>query len=653
MAVVQISRIQVRRGRVAQGTSLPQLASGELAWAIDSQELWIGNGSVSEGSPGVGNTKILTLNDLSANGNILGIIQYIYNINQVSTGLNGGVTSRSIQNRLDDIIISTDFGTLGDGILTSDNKGYTTPSGSPADGPALQLAINQLYLNSLPAYSDSGVAVRYTLNVPAGVYILPSTLYIPSHTTIVGAGSDKTIFYYTGSSTVITHTANSGGALSSYTVVMDSVTNLVQGMSVSGVGVAVGATITNINGLIVTMSLPATSQISGQLSFNTNTLPAVQFVNDSFNPKTNTVTASTTRNNQPRNIRISGVTVWTALGTNAAFQMDNVRDSNFSDIYFKGNAFKDNAGVPNTNSIALQMNAFSSVTTTQHNVFRDCKFENFYAMINAKGDIRNINWDNCYFYYSIFGFLFGIDTNGVIANGTTTGQEYGPRQCVITACKFNRISEQALLIQLGVGNMIDNARLVNVGSLGQQNGLTQYPQIYFGVPGNKASNIYSDRSVLLSDAVHITTPYVPEVSGYTTYMPYSTNTFNLIQQTNPTYIFRLPTKTTLVGSPTGSIIYTIDYIYTSTHTSFSRKGQLTLIADVAHIKTQLSDDYVYAGANETTDALDLDFTMSFLDSSGVKYTGAVGQMPYAIGIYYTNSLPGDTGTLTVTYTSVS
>jgi len=60
MAVVQISRIQIRLGKSLSGTGLPQLASGELAWSLDTQELYIGNGSVAEGSPAVGNTKILT-----------------------------------------------------------------------------------------------------------------------------------------------------------------------------------------------------------------------------------------------------------------------------------------------------------------------------------------------------------------------------------------------------------------------------------------------------------------------------------------------------------------------------------------------------------------------------------------------------------------
>ena len=58
MAVVQISRIQVRRGQSQQGSGVPQLASGEIGWAVDTRELFIGNGAVSEGAPSVGNTKV-------------------------------------------------------------------------------------------------------------------------------------------------------------------------------------------------------------------------------------------------------------------------------------------------------------------------------------------------------------------------------------------------------------------------------------------------------------------------------------------------------------------------------------------------------------------------------------------------------------------
>ena len=46
MAVVQISKIQIRRGKKNSDSGVPQLSSAELAWAVDTQELFIGNGSV-------------------------------------------------------------------------------------------------------------------------------------------------------------------------------------------------------------------------------------------------------------------------------------------------------------------------------------------------------------------------------------------------------------------------------------------------------------------------------------------------------------------------------------------------------------------------------------------------------------------------------
>jgi hypothetical protein len=61
MAIVQISQIKHRRGTEE---NLPQLASAELGWSVDSQKLYIGNGSIEEGAPQIGNTRILTTNDL-------------------------------------------------------------------------------------------------------------------------------------------------------------------------------------------------------------------------------------------------------------------------------------------------------------------------------------------------------------------------------------------------------------------------------------------------------------------------------------------------------------------------------------------------------------------------------------------------------------
>lgn len=57
MAIVQISQIKHRRGT---NENLPQLASAELGWSIDTRQLYIGNGTLAEGAPEVGRTEILT-----------------------------------------------------------------------------------------------------------------------------------------------------------------------------------------------------------------------------------------------------------------------------------------------------------------------------------------------------------------------------------------------------------------------------------------------------------------------------------------------------------------------------------------------------------------------------------------------------------------
>jgi hypothetical protein len=178
VAIVSISRIQIRRGRKNQGTGLPQLASGELGWAIDSQELFIGNGSVAEGSPFVGNTKILTENDnlfeLATN------YEYKVNNNLIQTGVNENApVLRTLQERLDDVISIRSFGANGDG---SDQTA------------AIQRAIDNLFLNADKANPRS----RVILWIDPGVYRISSTIQLPPYVNIKGAGVEKTIFEYTG-----------------------------------------------------------------------------------------------------------------------------------------------------------------------------------------------------------------------------------------------------------------------------------------------------------------------------------------------------------------------------------------------------------------------------------------------------------------------
>ena len=205
MAVVQISRIQVRRGQKNTGSGLPQLASGELAWAVDTQELFIGNGSVAEGAPFVGNSKILTTND-----NILELFeQYQYKRGDatIQTGADSNYPIlRSVQERLDDRVSSAEFGVIGG-------------AGTIDDTEAIQRAIYQLYLNPASVGLYQG---RHILDFGPGTYTFSETIYIPSYASIVGAGQGRTVFNYTGTGSAFefindTSTINSPSVISTST----------------------------------------------------------------------------------------------------------------------------------------------------------------------------------------------------------------------------------------------------------------------------------------------------------------------------------------------------------------------------------------------------------------------------------------------------
>ena len=183
MAVVQISRIQVRRGKKNAGTGLPQLASGEIAWAIDTQELYIGNGSVSEGAPEVSNTKILTEHDSLLD--LAGQYQYRKQDEYIQTGVDAThPVVRSLQERLDERLSILSFGL--------DNTGVNDVT------VILQQAINQIFNN--PA-TIASTASRVVLEMPAGTYKISDTIYIPSNTVLIGHGKGRTIIEYIGAGT--------------------------------------------------------------------------------------------------------------------------------------------------------------------------------------------------------------------------------------------------------------------------------------------------------------------------------------------------------------------------------------------------------------------------------------------------------------------
>jgi len=171
MAIVQISRIQHRQGLQE---NLPQLAGGELGWSIDQRRLFIGNGTIADGAPVIGNTEVLT--EFS---NIVGLSDaYTYKGDDagyvVKTGeFSSTPISRSLQDKLDEVASVKDFGAKGDN-LTDDTA-------------AINRALYELFCREVNS------EVRRSLYFPAGTYKITGTIKIPSYAKLFGEGMNSSI----------------------------------------------------------------------------------------------------------------------------------------------------------------------------------------------------------------------------------------------------------------------------------------------------------------------------------------------------------------------------------------------------------------------------------------------------------------------------
>jgi len=180
MAIVQISRITNRKGLIE---NLPQLAGAELGYAVDTRQLFIGNGTLQEGAPVIGNTEILT--EFS---DILALSDYIYSDTAIGYTVQTGPTSsdpvvRTVQAKLDDFANVRDFGATGDG--------------STDDTEAINRALSQLY-----CVDASNTQSRRTLYFPAGTYRIIESIVIPTYAKLVGEGADCTTIFLDTSSDI-------------------------------------------------------------------------------------------------------------------------------------------------------------------------------------------------------------------------------------------------------------------------------------------------------------------------------------------------------------------------------------------------------------------------------------------------------------------
>lgn len=642
MAVVQISRIQHRRGRKNQGTGLPQLASGEIGWAIDTQELYIGNGSVSEGAPQVGNTKIITQHDdLFELAN-----SYIYRegSGSITTGATAGSPiRRTLQARLDDTVSVKAFGVTGD--IAQDCT------------VELQRAIDQLYLNDGDVVP---VNKRVILHLEAGYYTISDTIYIPPFATLKGEGSGKTIIRQISNNKAVFQTINetiipgnrtnpdSFDASSTYNNQARDIE--ITGMTLDSVGDSRGLVLqscrdSHFNDITITgtWTLGQTIPASTTTTYSTGLL---------LNSKTGGVE---TARNEFTNFHISGF----AYGIASNWDInDNVWTTSNFGVLGQAIAFGKGMLIIEDPSPEITMNLDSPLSEAIAASLQEGEVITQNST-GATGIFKSISVDRRTVVVTLTSGEFAIGVTGTLIGSITgpladgdgisrwvigitervdpgAGQATGPVNNIWTDCVFSDIERQAIYIEQGINNVSRNNKFLNCSNDGDSDANPVYPVIKFSKLGNVSSGDYFSRTKALSyDGRNITSvPYIPEVEGPVNYEWGFEHQISLTQSPDESQIaFRLPQPENVNQG------FEIDYLLYANGETSTRSGHMAIVSNTkidnnaGTPKVEVSDEYHYTGDEDYLDKIKFDATLRDIDADGIFET---------IVVRYISDVPGVT-----------
>jgi hypothetical protein len=355
LAIVQISQITNRKGLAE---NLPQLAGAEFGWSTDTRQLWIGNGTLEDGAPVVGNTEILTefsdILNLSTTYTYKGLAAGY----TVQTGPTAGTPiDLSLQSWLDQFASVLDFGAVGDG--------------STDCTAAINRALYQLYCREV------NPQIRRSLFFPAGVYKVTGTINIPPYATLYGEGLDNSVISLASGAAYVAQTADSlqqtgaqigsGGATPPQYI---TITNLgFQAVdpeaSVFLVGQATNCRFQNVgfNGPLTTTDLTTNANDTRGVDFNTTAAYSCeQIVFDScvfngtvYGINTNEEVSGVTVSNCEFNTLYQGVLLGTVAPTLVSPTGIRITSNVFDNIYAEGIVFGE----------------YSELNASGHNIFYD------------------------------------------------------------------------------------------------------------------------------------------------------------------------------------------------------------------------------------------------------------------------------------------
>ena len=374
MAIVQISRITQRKGL---DEDLPQpLAPAELGWAVDTRQLYIGPGTLAEGSPDErNNVEILTeYSDILAT-------QTAYTYQGAAAGYTvqtgstvGSPVSQSLQSRLDSYCVVTDFGATGDGVTD--------------DTAAINRALYQLYC------VQANPQIRRSLFFPAGSYLITNTILVPPYAMLYGEGPESSIlnFFVTAWTNTVAYAA--------------------------GVLVKSGASYYRSN-FAVPVGTGLTDQVGGQYYWGNISTGAA----DSL-PGYIMRTASSTQQTgvnivspyEPQNILVSNMNMVTNQIMDGLL-IEQAHDCAFTNVGIQGPLTTSTLTVA-TDDIAAVRWASTTTLVDNHVNFDNCSFSGFTYGTNTQQQIEGIVFSNCKFDTLYQGAYIGGVTP---VNGGPTG----------------------------------------------------------------------------------------------------------------------------------------------------------------------------------------------------------------------------------------
>ena len=592
MAVVQISKIQQRRGQKLL-SGMPQLSSAELAWAVDTQELFIGNGSVAEGAPYVGNTRVLTEHD-----NILELAGS-YKFAEPDVSITASIF-RSLQSKLDEIQVSvTDFG--------------PQPDPSTNHTPYFTTAFAQLFQNTNTRY-------RKVLTIPNGHYYFTGTLRIPSNVILRGETRDGVILDI-GANAVEFLSAAGTDVLGPFTSTDHpsnvSISNLTIQYTTGGVDITgvKDSRFENVKWksnytLGDTVSTPVLASQSYDLSAIANTgniritgigltsSPLIQvFTSDTVSTVEAIVAAlnlDTTFDNNfvasraAESLVITATTVsgLSAADINSYFTITVTPTSILSPFEIDPVPTQASTGINNTNSALTWVNSNFGTRTTGIE-FVNCEFDSVALAlkcihIHGESDVfdTELTFNDCRF--------FVCDT-GVYVQGVVDRQGH---LWTFNDCRFEEIAKQAFFSTYGTGTLIKDSQFKNVGNGVNGAAFPETAMVEFTTKfGNVVENCRSDRHQSAGITLVDTKVGIAEVlnAGSVSFNNDYYSAVYLSDTFTPLSVFSVLNRYIIV-----------DYTLTIGEYHYNRKGQLTIVVqdgiDNTSDHVAIADNYTYSSS---------------------------------------------------------